>query len=189
MDRIRIETQASPLNRTLCRGSWPHLDERYLEGRRRHILEEHLGTCQFMLSSWSFFWGGGENDGNKHNLILHNNHQNFGPKIRKDSDPMGRAIFVPRFNFLKSLNDKAATVLVVGAGFIGVEWATEIQHFFPRVKLTIIDFLPQPLGPLPANAAKYCEAWLGNERLIQIRKTNLQLIHQNCNSFIRIKMA
>eukprot|EP00438_Fugacium_kawagutii_P004717 Skav217797 [mRNA] locus=scaffold1782:390069:396176:- [translate_table: standard] len=78
-------------------GSWPHLDERYLEGRRRHILEE--------------------------------------------------------FNFLKSLNDKAASVLVVGAGFIGVEWATEIQHFFPKTKLTIIDFLPQPLGPLPANAA------------------------------------
>ena len=24
-------------------GSWPHLDERYLEGRRRHILEELLG--------------------------------------------------------------------------------------------------------------------------------------------------
>ena len=37
-----------------------------------------------------------------------------------------------RFNFLKSLHDKAATVLVVGAGFIGVEWATEIQHFFPK---------------------------------------------------------
>ena len=38
-----------------------------------------------------------------------------------------------RFNFLKSLHDKSATVLVVGAGFIGVEWATEIRHFFPRV--------------------------------------------------------
>ena len=24
-------------------GSWPHLDERYLEGRRRHVLEELLG--------------------------------------------------------------------------------------------------------------------------------------------------
>ena len=67
---------------------------------------------------------------------------------------------LPRFNFLKSLHDRSATVLVVGAGFIGVEWATEIQHFFPRVKLTIIDFLPQPLGPLPANAAKYCETRL-----------------------------
>jgi len=27
------------------RGSWPHLDERYLEGRRRHVLEELLGEA------------------------------------------------------------------------------------------------------------------------------------------------
>ena len=49
----------------------------------------------------------------------------------------GHAVFLLprvnlRFNFLKSLHDKSATCLVVGAGFIGVEWATEIQHFFPR---------------------------------------------------------
>ena len=95
---------------------------------------------------------------------------------------------VPRFNFLKSLNDKGATVLVVGAGFIGVEWATEIQHFFPRVKLTIIDFLPQPLGPLPANAAKYCEAWLAarkwkahsnQEKQLATHSPKLQLIRKN----------
>lgn len=42
---------------------------------------------------------------------------------------------------------------------LGLRWVTELQHFFPKLKLTIIDFLPQPLGPLPANAAKYCETW------------------------------
>merc|ERR1712078_815164 len=66
-------------------GSWPHLDERFLEGRRRHILEEYA--------------------------------------------------------YIKGLHEKKAKVLVVGAGFIGVEWCTEIQHFFPNVSLTIIDFL------------------------------------------------
>merc|ERR1712232_30760 len=49
-------------------GSWPHIDERFLEGRRRHILEEYAN--------------------------------------------------------LKALNDKGASLLVVGAGFIGVEWVT-----------------------------------------------------------------
>ena len=62
-----------------------------------------------------------------------------------------------RYNTIKALNDKAASILVVGAGFIGVEWVTELQHFFPKLKLTIIDFLPQPLGPLPKSAATYCE--------------------------------
>jgi len=49
-------------------GSWPHIDERFLEGRRRHILEE--------------------------------------------------------YSRLKAFNEAKASILVVGAGFIGVEWAT-----------------------------------------------------------------
>lgn len=85
-------------------GDWPHIDERYYEGRRRHILEE--------------------------------------------------------YEKLKELNKKKATVLVVGAGFIGVEWVTELQHYFPNLKLNIIDFLPKCLGPLPASAAKYCDDYM-----------------------------
>jgi len=85
-------------------GSWPHLDERFLEGRRRHIFEE--------------------------------------------------------YSAIQVLNAKSSSVLVVGAGFIGVEWITELQHFFPNLKLTIIDALPQCLGPLPANAATYCSKYM-----------------------------
>jgi len=83
---------------------WPHIDERFLEGRRRHVLEE--------------------------------------------------------YNKLNDLNKKKASILVVGAGFIGVEWATEIEHFFPDVQLTIIDFLPRCLGPLPDTAAEYCSEYM-----------------------------
>ena len=73
---------------------WPHIDERFIEGRSRHASD---------------------------------------------------------------VNKKAATVLVVGAGFIGVEWATEMEFFFPELKLTLIDFLPKCLGPLPDSAAKCSE--------------------------------
>ncbi|CAE8714351.1 unnamed protein product [Polarella glacialis] len=83
---------------------WKHIDERFIEGRRRHVLEE--------------------------------------------------------YHKLTALNKKKATILVVGAGFIGVEWATEIDHFFPDIKLTIIDFLPRCLGPLPDSAANYCSEYM-----------------------------
>jgi len=83
---------------------WPEIDERFIEGRRRHILKE--------------------------------------------------------FHKLKGLNDKAATILTVGAGFIGVEWVTELNHFFPKLKLTICDFLPICLGPLPRSAAEYCDGYM-----------------------------
>merc|ERR1712176_635339 len=89
-----------------CRKSskWGHIDERFIEGRRRHILEE--------------------------------------------------------YHKLSQLNKKGAQCLIVGAGFIGVEWATEIEHFFPDVKLTIIDALPRSLGPLPDGAAEYCQEYM-----------------------------
>jgi hypothetical protein len=83
---------------------WAHIDERFIEGRRRHILEE--------------------------------------------------------FHKIDELNKKKATILIVGAGFIGVEWATELEHFFPDLKLTIIDFLPRCLGPLPDGAAEYCSEYM-----------------------------
>jgi NADH dehydrogenase FAD-containing subunit len=85
-------------------GSWPHLDERFLEGRRRHILEE--------------------------------------------------------YSYIKGLSDKKSSILVVGAGFIGVEWVTELQHFFPNLKLAITDMLPNCLGPLPKKAADYCNNYM-----------------------------
>merc|ERR1712217_673836 len=63
--------------------AWKHVDERFLEGRRRHILEE--------------------------------------------------------FNEIVNYNKAKASMLVIGAGFIGVEWVTELQYFFPNLDLTIID--------------------------------------------------
>jgi len=84
--------------------AWSHIDERFIEGRRRHILEE--------------------------------------------------------FHKLDGLAKKKATVLVVGAGFIGVEWVTELEYYFPDLETTIIDFLPRCLGPLPDIAAEYCSEYM-----------------------------
>lgn len=83
---------------------WAHIDERFIEGRRRHIIEE--------------------------------------------------------YNKILDLNKKKATILVVGAGFIGVEWVTELEYFFPDLETTIIDALPRCLGPLPDSAAEYCSEYM-----------------------------
>eukprot|EP00811_Abedinium_folium_P033418 NODE_6383_length_1676_cov_20.362169.p1 GENE.NODE_6383_length_1676_cov_20.362169~~NODE_6383_length_1676_cov_20.362169.p1 ORF type:complete len:474 (+),score=139.39 NODE_6383_length_1676_cov_20.362169:62-1423(+) len=85
-------------------GDWPHLDERYIEGRRRHILEE--------------------------------------------------------YEKLNMLNERSVKVLVVGMGFIGVEWATELRHYFPNLKVYMVDFAKNALGPLPAGACRYAEQYL-----------------------------
>eukprot|EP00413_Alexandrium_margalefii_P003792 CAMPEP_0204513124 /NCGR_PEP_ID=MMETSP0661-20131031/1321_1 /ASSEMBLY_ACC=CAM_ASM_000606 /TAXON_ID=109239 /ORGANISM="Alexandrium margalefi, Strain AMGDE01CS-322" /LENGTH=451 /DNA_ID=CAMNT_0051518273 /DNA_START=66 /DNA_END=1421 /DNA_ORIENTATION=+ len=94
---------------------WKHIDERFLEGRRRHVLEEY----------------------------------------HKISD----------------LNKAKSKVLVVGAGFIGVEWVTELQYFFPQLKLAIIDFLERCLGPLPDKAAHYCSEYMQEHGIKEVYNT------------------
>merc|ERR1712232_766274 len=44
---------------------------------------------------------------------------------------------------------------------------TELQHFFPNLKLTIIDFLPNCLGPLPKRAADYCANYMAKKGIKQ----------------------
>jgi len=64
------------------------------------------------------------------------------------------------YNKVKELNAKKGSVLIVGAGFIGVEWATEIDYFFPNISVTICDMLPKCLGPLPDPAKDYCQKYM-----------------------------
>merc|ERR1719446_637026 len=61
---------------------------------------------------------------------------------------------------LVDLNKKKGSVLIVGAGFIGVEWATEIDYFFKNITVSICDMLPKCLGPLPDSAKDYCQAYM-----------------------------
>ncbi|CAK0851181.1 unnamed protein product, partial [Prorocentrum cordatum] len=93
-------------------GSWAHIDERFLEGRRRHVLEEYKS--------------------------------------------------------IREMNAAKASVMVVGAGFIGVEWVTELEHFFPSLSLAICDMLPKCLGPLPESAAEYCVKYMKRKGITQI---------------------
>jgi len=95
---------------TRAESNWKHHDERYITGRRDHILEE----C----------------------------------------------------NKLAELNKKKGSVLIVGAGFIGVEWATEIKHYFPNIGITLCDMLKACLGPLPDGAKKYCQSYLDKSGIV-----------------------
>ncbi|KAF4661947.1 hypothetical protein FOL47_006477 [Perkinsus chesapeaki] len=92
------------LDKARIEGSWPHLDERFIEGRRRHIVEEN--------------------------------------------------------GSLKKLNDDHASVLVVGGGFIGVEWATQLQQAFPNLQIHLIDHGDRCLRPLPERASAYCDEYM-----------------------------
>ena len=50
--------------------------------------------------------------------------------------------------------------MVVGGGFVGVDRMTELEHFFPQMKLEIIDFLPRCLGSVSVGTADCCSEYM-----------------------------
>merc|ERR1712070_504362 len=71
-----------------------------------------------------------------------------------------RRHMLEEYHKIAGLAAKNSTIMIAGAGFIGVEWATDLEYFFPEIKMTIIDFLPRCLGPLPDGAAEYCSEYM-----------------------------
>lgn len=68
-----------------------------------------------------------------------------------------------RREHLRSLREQIAVareVVIVGAGLVGVELAGELTHFFPRVKVTLVDGAPTVLPQLAEGAREYAQAWL-----------------------------
>jgi len=64
---------------------------------------------------------------------------------------------------LRALRERITTsrgVVVVGAGLVGVELAAEIKHFFPRVKVTLVDGAQNVLPQVADGARDYARTWL-----------------------------
>lgn len=64
---------------------------------------------------------------------------------------------------LRALRDRIASargVVVVGAGLVGVEFVAELVHFFPRLKVTLVDGAPDVLPQLSTGARQYARQWL-----------------------------
>lgn len=103
---------------------WHQFDERYRDGRRRHIRDEHAKLVE--------------------------------------------------------LNEQGASVLVRGAGFIGVEWATELKHFFPKLDVAIVEFVPNCLGPQPKKAQDYCNTYMERNGIRTIYSLKYNPNNQAC---------
>lgn len=99
-----------PVIHECARAQRSAMDERYLEFRRRRILQEHQQLIE--------------------------------------------------------LNNKRAHILVVGAGYQGVQWACELRYFFPSLTVFLTDFMPRCLGPLPEEAAQYCEEYMRSHGIL-----------------------
>lgn len=58
---------------------------------------------------------------------------------------------------LWDLSDRKGSVLVVGADYCGVEWACSLKHYFPGLRVAIVDSVERCLPSLPLGAASYAD--------------------------------
>jgi NADH dehydrogenase FAD-containing subunit len=64
------------------------------------------------------------------------------------------------FEKLQAINREKGTALVVGGGFIGVEWSMEIKAIFDAVKVVIVNRPREILVRWPKRAIRYAQAAL-----------------------------
>merc|ERR1719162_116824 len=64
------------------------------------------------------------------------------------------------FRMMQRMNDQKGTAVVVGGGFIGVEWATEMKAVFTDIDVLIVNRPPNILCRWPVRAIEYAQAHL-----------------------------
>jgi len=76
----------------------------------------------------------------------------------------GRRRHIDReYNELVELNRKGATILVVGAGFVGIEFATEVKHFFSNIDIVIVEARDACIGVMPEKCIEYVKSYLARK--------------------------
>lgn len=61
---------------------------------------------------------------------------------------------------LAALHKNKGTILVIGAGFVGVEFATEVKYYFPDIEVVIVESRNCCVGVMPESCIKYCQAYM-----------------------------
>eukprot|EP00930_Biecheleria_cincta_P070165 TRINITY_DN57811_c0_g1_i1.p1 TRINITY_DN57811_c0_g1~~TRINITY_DN57811_c0_g1_i1.p1 ORF type:complete len:620 (-),score=93.24 TRINITY_DN57811_c0_g1_i1:94-1902(-) len=69
---------------------------------------------------------------------------------------------------LLSLREEGGTLILVGAGLVGVELAAEVAHYLPGLKIILADVSQAVLPALPARAQQYATKWL-TEHGVELR--------------------
>lgn len=99
-----------------------------------------------------------------------------------------RTHFEDEVDVLKELNEKEKAVVVVGAGFVGVEWATELKHYYPKIKVVLVEKRDKPVGAMPPRCIKYVQRYMDRVGIISIYGFDYELLRKQ-ESFEKMDLA
>jgi len=69
---------------------------------------------------------------------------------------------------LQQLSQDKGTVVIAGAGFIGVEWATDLKYAFPDINVVIVESRGECIGVMPKKCKDYCQKYMDDAGIITV---------------------
>lgn len=84
---------------------------------------------------------------------------------------------------LEEIETKRGAVVVVGAGFVGVELATELKYFFPGIQVVLTEQKGECLGHFPLATRKYVQAYMDKIGIKSIYGFHYKVSVTNGDSF------
>lgn len=71
-----------------------------------------------------------------------------------------RAHFESELEVLKKLDADGSTICIVGAGFVGIEFATEVKYYFPGIEVVVVESRPECVNVMPPKCRQYCQRYM-----------------------------
>lgn len=72
---------------------------------------------------------------------------------------------------LKELDERGAHVAVIGAGFVGVEFAAELRYFFPSLEISVVSSSEGCVPSMPKGAQDYIQRYFDQHNITTYYKT------------------
>jgi len=71
-----------------------------------------------------------------------------------------RAHFESELKVLMDIAQKRATIVIVGAGFVGIEWATEVKYYLPEIEVVVVESRGECVSVMPPKCRQYCQRYM-----------------------------
>mmetsp|Transcript_11563 Transcript_11563/g.26359 ORF Transcript_11563/g.26359 Transcript_11563/m.26359 type:complete len:460 (+) Transcript_11563:80-1459(+) len=71
-----------------------------------------------------------------------------------------RAHFEAELKVLKDLAKQKATIVIIGAGFVGIEWATEVKYYLPEIDVVVVESRAECVSVMPPRCRQYCQRYM-----------------------------
>jgi len=100
-----------------------------------------------------------------------------------------RAHFEYELEVLKKMATEESTIVIVGAGFVGIEFATEVKYYFPGIEVVVVEARDACVAVMPPRCRQYCQRYMDKAGIKTIYKFNYKSLSEHKTSLAEYGVA